>query len=117
MNLECKDSIFFNTNNYFDEIFFIAITTLPKSLLMWKIKKVNKRVNKSDETTEYTNGGLFGDQNNISNIHGWKIQIAYHKVWGFKNLFRTRGDSRYFIDDVIVLDKELSLAVFVRAFP
>lgn len=39
---------------------------------------------------------------------GWKIKIVYHQVWGFKNVMNNRGESDYFVDDVIVLDKAFS---------
>lgn len=36
---------------------------------------------------------------------GWKVKIKYHQVWGVKNVAQNRGESDYFVDDVIVLDK------------
>lgn len=36
---------------------------------------------------------------------GWKVKIKYHQVWGVKNIVQNRGESDYFVDDVIVLDK------------
>lgn len=41
-------------------------------------------------------------------VEGWKINIKYHQVWGAKNCFNNRGESDYFVDDVIVLDKNFS---------
>ena len=54
------------------------------------------------------------DQDSIINIlseaqlKGWKIKLLYHQVWGFKNVFRNRGESDYFIDGVEILDKNFS---------
>ena len=41
-------------------------------------------------------------------VEGWKVKIKYHQVWGFKNLFNNRGESRYFVDDVEILDRNFS---------
>ena len=37
-----------------------------------------------------------------------KVKIKYHQVWGCKNVFKNRGESDYFVDDVIILDKNFS---------
>lgn len=41
-------------------------------------------------------------------VEGWKVKIKYHQVWGAKNVFNNRGESDFFVDDVIVLDKDFS---------
>ena len=41
-------------------------------------------------------------------VEGWKIKIKYHQVWGAKNVCHNRGESDYFVDDIIVLDKNFS---------
>ena len=41
-------------------------------------------------------------------VEGWKVKIKYHQVWGAKNVFNNRGESDFFVDDVIVLDKNFS---------
>lgn len=54
------------------------------------------------------------DQDSLINLvneaqrNGWKIKIVYHQVWGMKNLCNNRGESDYFVDDVIVLDKKFA---------
>ena len=54
------------------------------------------------------------DQDSLINLvndaqrNGWKIKIIYHQVWGMKNVFDNRGESDYFVDDVVVLDKSFS---------
>ena len=40
--------------------------------------------------------------------YGWKIKVIYHQVWGFKNIFKNRGESDYFVDSLEVLDKEFA---------
>ena len=40
--------------------------------------------------------------------YGWKVKIVYHQVWGFKNIVNNRGESDYFVDKVIVLDKNFT---------
>lgn len=41
-------------------------------------------------------------------VEGWKIKLAYHEVWGMKNVFSNRGETDYFIDGVTVLDKDFA---------
>lgn len=41
-------------------------------------------------------------------VEGWKVKIKYHQVWGAKNVFKNRGECDYFVDDVIILDKNFS---------
>lgn len=41
-------------------------------------------------------------------VEGWKVKIKYHQVWGLKNIGNNRGESDYFVDDVIILDKNFS---------
>lgn len=40
-------------------------------------------------------------------VEGWKIKIKYHRVMGW-NWFENRGRSDYFVDDVVVLDKNFA---------
>lgn len=39
---------------------------------------------------------------------GWKVKIKYHEVWGLLNIWGNRGETDYFVDDVIVLDKDFA---------
>ena len=41
-------------------------------------------------------------------VEGWKVKIRYHEVWGLKNVGRNRGETRYFVDEVTVLDKDFA---------
>ena len=36
--------------------------------------------------------------------HGWKVKIRYHEV-AFKNWFRNRGETDYFVSNIEVLDR------------
>lgn len=36
---------------------------------------------------------------------GWKVKIRYHQVAG-KNWFNNRGETNYFVKEVVVLDKD-----------
>ena len=45
---------------------------------------------------------------NQAQIKGWKIRIQYHQVWGLKNIFRNRGETKYFVDNIQVLDTAFS---------
>ena len=35
---------------------------------------------------------------------GWKVKVKYHQVFG-KNWFKNRGETDYFVNEVVVLDK------------
>ena len=35
-------------------------------------------------------------------------KLSTLEEWGFKNIFKNRGESDYFVDDVIILDKNFS---------
>ncbi|WP_407401497.1 hypothetical protein [Sodaliphilus sp.] len=54
------------------------------------------------------------DQDSLVNIihqaqiEGWKVKLKYHAVWGGKNVCSNRGETDYFVDDVIVLDKDFA---------
>lgn len=37
---------------------------------------------------------------------GWKVKLEYHEVF-FKNWFSNRGETDYFVNDVIVLDRNM----------
>lgn len=41
-------------------------------------------------------------------VEGWKLKIRYHEVWGLKNIFTNRGCTDYFVDDVVVLDRNFA---------
>jgi hypothetical protein len=37
--------------------------------------------------------------------NGWKVKIKYHETFG-KNWFSNRGETNYFVKEVVVLDKD-----------
>jgi len=37
--------------------------------------------------------------------NGWKVKIKYHETFG-KNWFANRGETNYFVKEVVVLDKD-----------
>jgi hypothetical protein len=37
--------------------------------------------------------------------NGWKVKIKYHETFG-KNWFNNRGETSYFVKEVVVLDKD-----------
>jgi hypothetical protein len=57
-----------------------------------------------------------GDNTDEATIHlldsaasfGWKVKLIYHQTFG-KNWFGNRGETNYFIDSVIVVDKSFSV--------
>lgn len=54
---------------------------------------------KDDKDTKY----LIARLDSAANF-GWKVKIVYHEVKGF-NIAGNRGDSDYFINDLIILDR------------
>lgn len=71
-------------------------------------------MNSSGEPFAFSMDNDRTDQDSLINllikaqVEGWKVKIKYHQVWGFKNAFHNRGESDYFVDDVIILDKNFS---------
>ena len=39
-------------------------------------------------------------------VNGWKVKLKYHQVYGW-NWFKNRGETDFFITDVVVLDKNM----------
>lgn len=39
--------------------------------------------------------------------YGWKVKMIYHQTFG-KNWFGARGETNYFVDSVVVVDKSFS---------
>lgn len=71
-------------------------------------------MNTSGEPFAFSFDNDRSDQDSLINLiaeaqrYGWKVKIIYHQVWGFKNVFCNRGESRYFVDDVQILDKNFA---------
>ena len=71
-------------------------------------------MNSSGEPFAFSMDNDRNDQQKLINtlakaqVEGWKVKIKYHQVWGCKNVFKNRGESDYFVDDVIILDKNFS---------
>ena len=71
-------------------------------------------MNSSGEPFAFSMDNDRDDQDSLINlltkaqVEGWKVKVKYHQVWGFKNVFNNRGESNYFVDDIIVLDKNFS---------
>lgn len=71
-------------------------------------------MNSSGEPFAFSMDNDRDDQDSLINlltkaqVEGWKVKIKYHQVWGVKNVFHNRGESNYFVDDIIVLDKNFS---------
>lgn len=71
-------------------------------------------MNSSGEPFAFSMDNDRDDQDSLVNLlikaqdEGWKVKLKYHQVFGLKNLFNNRGYSDYFVDDIIVLDKNFS---------
>lgn len=39
--------------------------------------------------------------------YGWKVKVIYHECYG-KNIIGSRGETNYFIEDLVILDKNFS---------
>lgn len=71
-------------------------------------------MNSSEEPFAFSMDNDRIDQQNLidtlikAQVEGWKVKIKYHKVWRANNVLKNRGKSDYFVDDVIVLDKNFS---------
>lgn len=62
--------------------------------------------NFSVDNDQHENARLIGKIDSAAN-QGWKVKIIYHQTIG-KNWFGNRGETNYFINDIIVLDSNFS---------
>lgn len=95
-----------------------VVTKFSKAGVVWDswdghLNITQTGMNTSGEPFEFSVDNDVNNQRTISLLdsaanYGWKIKIKYHQVWGFKNVCQNRGETNYFIDDVIVLDKDFT---------
>lgn len=96
-----------------------TVTKFSKAGVLWDswdghLNVTQTGMNSAGEPFAFSLDNDRSDQDSIVNLlseaqlKGWKIKLLYHQVWGFKNVFRNRGESNYFIDDVEILDKNFS---------
>jgi len=95
-----------------------VITKFSKSGVIWDswdglLNVTQTGMNSSGEPFTFSVDNDVNDENIIKRLqsaanHGWKVKIVYHQVWGFKNFVNNRGESNYFVDKLIILDKNFS---------
>ena len=95
-----------------------VITKFSKSGVIWDswdglLNITQTGMNSSGEPFTFSVDNDVNDENIIKQLqdaanYGWKVKIGYHQVWGFKNFVKNRGESDYFVDKLIVLDKNFS---------
>lgn len=102
-----------------DEIITATVTKFSKAGVFWDswdglLNVTQTGMNSSGEPFAFSMDNDRNDQQKLidtlvkAQVEGWKIKIKYHQVWGCKNVFKNRGESDYFVDDVIILDKNFS---------
>jgi hypothetical protein len=72
---------------------------------------------KSAEPFHFSVDNDVNDPVTIANLdsaatYGWKVKVKYHETLG-KNWFSNRGETNYFINKVVVLDKNPISSMFV----
>lgn len=95
-----------------------VITKFSKSGVIWDswdglLNVTQTGMNSSGEPFTFSVDNDVNDENIIKQLqaaanYGWKVKIGYHQVWGFKNFVNNRGESNYFVDKLIILDKNFS---------
>lgn len=96
-----------------------TVTKFSKAGVIWDswdgdLNLTQTGMNSAGEPFSFSFDNDRSDQDSLINLvsdaqrYGWKIKIIYHQVWGFKNMFKNRGENPYFIDDVKILDKNFS---------
>jgi len=96
-----------------------TVTKFSKAGVIWDswdghLNITQTGMNSAGEPFEFSMDNDKSDQTAIVNElikaqrYGWKIKVIYHQVWGFKNIFKNRGESDYFVDSLEVLDKEFA---------
>lgn len=96
-----------------------TVTKFSKAGVIWDswdghLNLTQTGMNSAGEPFEFSFDNDRSDQDSLIGLvedaqrYGWKIKIIYHQVWGFKNICHNRGETDYFVDDVVVLDKNFA---------
>jgi hypothetical protein len=104
------------TENYSNGERIGLVTQFSKRGLIWKTYEGHLNITQTGMNS--ADGFDFSiDANNFNQgtvdlldsaaSYGWKVKLIYHQA-SMKNWFSTRGETNYFIDSVIVVDKLFS---------
>jgi hypothetical protein len=95
-----------------------VVTKFSRSGVIWDswdghLNVTQTGMNTSGEPFEFSVDNDKNDPKIIATLdsaasQGWKVKIKYHEVWGLKNVWDNRGQTDYFVDEVIVLDKKFT---------
>lgn len=94
-----------------------TITRLSQKGIIWKSWEGNLNItqtgmNTSGEPFMFSMDNNKEDRNLLSRIdsaanQGWKVKVIYHECFG-KNITGSRGETNYFVDDLIILDRQFT---------
>lgn len=96
-----------------------TVTKFSKTGIFWDswdglLNVTQTGMNSSGEPFAFSMDNDRSDQQKLidtlvkAQTEGWKVKIKYHQIWGIKNIVYNRGKNDYFVDDVIILDKNFS---------
>jgi len=92
------------------------VTQFSKRGLVWKTWEGHLNITQTGmNSADGFDFSLDGDNLNENTVkyidsaasNGWKVKLLYHQASG-KNITGTRGETSYFIDSVVVLDREFT---------
>lgn len=106
-------SLIFANENYSNGERIGYVTKFSHKGQFWKSWEGELNLTQTGMNTSSTFDFSIDNDKNLSNVvaiideavnKGWKVKLTYHEV-NFKNWFGNRGETNYFVDDIVVLDK------------
>jgi hypothetical protein len=106
-------ALIFNNENYSNGERIGYVTKFSHKGQFWKSWEGELNLTQTGMNTSSTFDFSIDNDKNLSNViatideavnKGWKVKLTYHQV-NFRNWFSNRGETDYFVDNIVVLDK------------
>ncbi len=104
----------FNNENYSNGERIGYVTKFSHKGQFWKSWEGELNLTQTGMNTSSTFDFSIDNDKNLSAViatideavnKGWKVKLTYHEV-NFKNWFSNRGETDYFVENIVVLDKK-----------
>lgn len=109
----CLMALLLNNENFSNGERIGYVTKFSHKGQFWKSWEGELNLTQTGMNTSSTFDFSIDNDKNLSNViatideavnKGWKVKMTYHQV-RFKNWFNNRGETDYFVDSIVVLDK------------
>lgn len=106
-------AVFLNNENFSNGERIGYVTKFSHKGQFWKSWEGELNLTQTGMNTSSTFNFSIDNDKNLSAVvatideavnKGWKVKMTYHEV-RFKNWFNNRGETDYFVDSIVVLDK------------